>query len=149
VGRILVVEDDSSIRDLVRLVLEQEGHETEGAASGSEALEALSGQIFDMVVLDLMLGPFSGWQVLREMERLGRRGYTKVLVLTARASERDILHGWRMGADDYVTKPFEPRRFLDSVRETLRLTPEQLAARRAAELEKAELLFQIQEAFTR
>jgi DNA-binding response OmpR family regulator len=146
-ARILVVEDDPTIQRLVRMVLEEEGHETEGAATAPEGLECLSGQFFDLLVLDLMLGPVSGWGLLREMERLGMRGHTKVIVLTARASERDILHGWRMGADDYVTKPFDTERFLDSVRETLQLTPQQLAARRTSELEKTEFLFRVQEAF--
>jgi len=97
-----VVEDEQSNQRQVRLLLEQEGHVTEGASTGPEALERLSENTFNMVVLDLMLGPFSGWQVLREMERLSLRRGTRVLVLTARNSERDILHGWRMGADDYV-----------------------------------------------
>jgi DNA-binding response OmpR family regulator len=70
-----------------------------------------------------------------------------VLVLTARNSERDILHGWRMGADDYVTKPFDPEHLMNAVNKTLRLAPEQLAARRASELERSELLFQVQQVF--
>jgi DNA-binding response OmpR family regulator len=147
VARILVVEDEPSIQRLVRLLLEQEGHVTEGATTGPEALERLGEHAFNMVVLDLMLGPFSGWQVLREMERLSLRRRTKVLVLTARNSERDILHGWRMGADSYVTKPFDPDHLLDAVNKTLRLAPEQLAARRASELERSELLFQVQQVF--
>lgn len=146
-ARILVVEDDPSIRRLVLVVLDGEGHETAGAASAREALTRLSESVYDLIVLDLMLGPISGWSVLREIERRGLRGRTKILVLTARASERDILHGWRMGADEYVTKPFEPDRFLEAVRETLQRTPQQLAARREAEIGKTELLYQLQMAF--
>jgi DNA-binding response OmpR family regulator len=147
VARILVVEDEQSNQRLVRLLLEQEGHVTEGASTGPEALERLSENTFNMVVLDLMLGPFSGWQVLREMERLSLRRGTRVLVLTARNSERDILHGWRMGADDYVTKPFDPDHLIDAVSNTLRLAPDQLAARRASEVERSELLFRVQQVF--
>jgi DNA-binding response OmpR family regulator len=94
-----------------------------------------------------MLGQISGWQVLRQMERWDLRARTKVLILTARASERDILHGWRMRVDQYVTKPFEPDVFLEAVRDTLRRSPEELAARREEELHKSELLYRLQLAF--
>lgn len=146
-ARILVVEDEEAIRDLVRLVLGRDGHEADGAASGGEALEKLSGGDYDLVILDLMLGRVSGWQVLREMERWGVRARTKVLILTARASERDILHGWRMGVDEYVTKPFDPALFMEAVGETLRRSLEELKLRREAELQKAELLYRVQVAF--
>lgn len=146
-ARILVVEDEESIRHLVIVLLESTGHEAEGAASGAEALERLSDSPYDLVVLDLMLGSISGWQILRQIERWGLRARTKVLILTARASERDILHGWRMGVDEYVTKPFEPEVFLEAVRETIHRSPEELAARREEELHKSELLYRVQLAF--
>ena len=142
-----MVEDEDSIRQLVEILLESAGHDAEGAASGPEALERLSERPFDLVVLDLMLGQISGWQVLRQMERWDLRARTKVLILTARASERDILHGWRMRVDQYVTKPFEPDVFLEAVRDTLRRSPEELAARREEELHKSELLYRLQLAF--
>ncbi|MGH2738582.1 MAG: response regulator transcription factor, partial [Actinomycetota bacterium] len=72
-ARILVVEDDPHVRHLVQVVLGGEGHETESAGSGSEALEELSENGYDLIVLDLMLGRVSGWQVLRQMERWGIR----------------------------------------------------------------------------
>jgi DNA-binding response OmpR family regulator len=146
-ARILVVEDDPHVRHLVQVVLSGEGHETESAGSGSEALEELSQEAYDLIVLDLMLGRVSGWQVLRQMERWGIRRRTKVLVLTARASERDILHGWRMGADEYVTKPFDPTHLGEAVAWTLERTPEELEQRRRGELEKTELLYRVQVAF--
>jgi two-component system response regulator ResD len=146
-ARILVVEDEPRIRQLVRMVLEGESHEADEAESGAQALERLSERGYDLVVLDLMLGRVSGWQVLRQMERWGIRGRTKVLVLTARASERDILHGWRMGADEYVTKPFDPTHLIEAVEWTLQRTPEELERRRRTELEKTELLYRVQMAF--
>jgi DNA-binding response OmpR family regulator len=146
-ARILVVEDDPHVRHLVQVVLGAEGHEMDDAGSGSEALERLSEKGYDLIVLDLMLGRVSGWQVLRQMERWGIRRRTKVLVLTARASERDILHGWRMGADEYVTKPFDPTHLVDAVAWTLERTPEELEERRKGELEKTELLYRVQVAF--
>jgi DNA-binding response OmpR family regulator len=146
-AQILVVEDEEPIRRLVQVLLEGVGHQTEAAGSGQEALQRLSERPYDLLVLDLMLGGISGWQVLRHMERWALRARTKVLILTARASERDILHGWRMGVDEYVTKPFEPDVFVEAVRETLRRTPEDLAARREGELQKSELLYRVQLAF--
>jgi DNA-binding response OmpR family regulator len=146
-ARILVVEDEESIRQLVQILLEGAGHDTDGVGSGAEGLERLSEEPYDLVVLDLMLGRISGWQVLRQMERWDLRARTKVLILTARASERDILHGWRMGVDAYVTKAFEPEVFLEAVRETLLRTPEELTGRREEELHKSELLYRVQLAF--
>jgi DNA-binding response OmpR family regulator len=146
-ARILVVEDDPHVRHLVHMVLGAEAHEVDDAGSGSEGLEQLAESAYDLVVLDLMLGRVSGWQVLRQMERWGIRRRTKVLVLTARASERDILHGWRMGADEYVTKPFDPTHLVEAVEWTLQRTPEELEARRRGELEKTELLYRVQVAF--
>jgi DNA-binding response OmpR family regulator len=146
-ANILVVEDEETIRDLVQILLQGAGHQADQAASGSEALERLSEEPYDLVVLDLMLGRISGWQVLRQMERWNLRARTKVLILTARASERDILHGWRMGVDAYVTKPFDPDVFLEAVRDTLQRSPEELAVRREDELHKSELLYRVQLAF--
>jgi DNA-binding response OmpR family regulator len=146
-ARIVVVEDEESIRQLVQILLQGAGHEADQAASGPEALKCLADQAYDLVVLDLMLGRISGWQVLRQMERWNLRARTKVLILTARASERDILHGWRMGVDAYVTKPFQPDVFLEAVRDTLQRTPEELALRREGELHKSELLYRVQLAF--
>jgi two-component system, OmpR family, phosphate regulon response regulator PhoB len=146
-ANILVVEDEEPIRHLVQILLQGAGHQADQAASGPEALKRLSEQPYDLVVLDLMLGRISGWQVLRQMEQWNLRTRTKVLILTARASERDILHGWRMGVDAYVTKPFDPDVFMEAVRDTLQRTPEELAVRREDELHKSELLYRVQLAF--
>ncbi len=146
-AHILTVEDDPRIRQLVALVLEADGHEVDEAESGAEALERLSARPYDLVVLDLMLGRISGWQVMRQIEHWGLRSKVKVLILTARASERDILHGWRMGADAYMAKPFDSARLVEAINETLRRSPEDLAARREEELRKAELLYRVQVVF--
>ena len=148
-ARILVVEDDDAIRQLVCKVLSMAGHETEEAASGDEAVRRLADERFHLVVLDLMLGAISGWDVLEEAGRRGVRDRFKVLMLTARRSERDFLHGWRMGVDQYLTKPFEVDALTEAVTDTLQRSPEQLAARRKEELEKAELLYRLESAFQR
>jgi two-component system response regulator ResD len=148
-ARILVVEDDDAIRQLVHKVLGMAGHDVEEAATGDEAIKRLVEDKFALVVLDLMLGAVSGWDVLEEAGRRGVRDRFKVLMLTARRSERDFLHGWRMGVDAYLTKPFEVEALTEAVRDTLQKSPEQLAMRRKEELEKAELLYRLESAFQR
>ncbi len=145
--KILVVEDEQSIRELVAQVLSLSGHEVVQARTGDEALARLAEGGYALVVLDLMLGPVSGWDILEQISRRGLRERVKVLMLTARSSERDFLHGWRMGVDGYVTKPFEVEGLREIVADTLQQTPEQLANRRKEELEKAELLYRLESAF--
>jgi DNA-binding response OmpR family regulator len=146
-ARVLVVEDDDDIRQLVTGFLTREGHQTEGASSAEEAIARLREGGYDLLVLDVMLGRVSGWSVLEELNRSGLRHRLKVLALTARRSERDFMDGWRLGVDQYMTKPFDAETFLASVQDVLTRTPEQLAARRKAELEKAELLYRLDSAF--
>ena len=148
-AHILVVEDDETIRELISRVLRGGGHDVLEAASGTDAIERLQRRGFDLVVLDIMLGSSSGWDVLEEASRTGGRGNFRVVMLTARNSERDFLHGWRSGVDQYVTKPFDPESLLATVEEVLRRSPEELAERRKEELEKAELLYRLESAFDR
>ena len=148
-ARILVVEDDEAIRQLVSKVLGMAGYEVAQASTGDEAIKRIAEDKFDLIVLDLMLGAISGWDVLEETNRRGLRDRFKVLMLTARRSERDFLHGWRMGVDQYLTKPFEVDALTEAVRDTLEQSPDQLAMRRKEELEKAELLYRLESAFQR
>lgn len=148
-AQILVVEDDDAIRELIARVLSTGGHGVVSASSGQQAIAALGEQAFELIMLDLMLGSSSGWEVLEEAERKGLRGKIRVIMLTARNSERDFLHGWRSGVDQYVTKPFDPESLLKTVREILQRSPEELAERRKSELEKAELLYRLESAFDR
>lgn len=149
-AQILVVEDDDQIRELITRVLSTGGtHEVHQASSGDDAIARLGERNFDLVLLDLMLGTTSGWDVLEGAQRKGVRGKFRVIMLTARNSERDFLHGWRSGVDHYVTKPFDPESLLATVEEVLRRSPEELAVRRKEELEKAELLYRLESAFDR
>jgi DNA-binding response OmpR family regulator len=115
--RILVVEDDHHIAQLVRVYLEREGYEVTVANDGREGLR-LFGEIDpDLVVLDLMLPGLHGRDVCRAI-RL--RSATPVLMLTALDDERDVVEGLDLGADDYITKPFKPAVLLARVRSALR-----------------------------
>jgi DNA-binding response OmpR family regulator len=116
-ARILVVDDDRDIRDLVAIKLESAGHEVVTRTDGSEALEAASLGGWSLIVLDLMMPGMSGIDVLRAMRDGGDS--TPVILLTARGQEKDIEAGFEAGADDYVTKPFSPRALLARVTATL------------------------------
>ena len=116
---ILVVDDERHIVDLVRLYLEKEGYAVVTAADGEEALQRHARHEPDLVILDLMLPKLDGFEVCREIRR---RGDTPVLMLTARDDDVDAIVGLELGADDYVTKPFNPRALVASVRRRIALT---------------------------
>jgi DNA-binding response OmpR family regulator len=115
--RILVVDDEAGIRELVGTYLREEGYRVYEAADGEDALERFRAEPPDLVVLDLRLPGIDGLDVLREMRR---NSETFVIVLTARAEEIDKLLGLELGADDYITKPFSPRELVARVRAVLR-----------------------------
>ena len=117
--RILVVDDEPNIVELVRLYLEREGFAVLAARDGEEALAIAARHDPDLVVLDLMLPKVDGWEVCRELRR---RGDTPILMLTARSDDVDAIVGLELGADDYVTKPFNPRALVARVRAILRRT---------------------------
>ncbi|MBJ7329298.1 MAG: response regulator transcription factor [Solirubrobacteraceae bacterium] len=116
---ILVVEDDELIADAVAARLRAEGFAVELAADGPSGVLACERVAPDLVVLDVMLPGFDGWEVCRRIQ-IAR--HVPVLMLTARDSETDLLVGLGLGADDYVTKPFSPRELVARVHAILRRT---------------------------
>lgn len=114
---VLVVDDESGIRDLVRRYLEREGHQVFTAATGAEAIDVAGRVHPDLVVLDLRLPDLSGVDVARELRA---NSDVPIVMLTARAEERDRIEGLEAGADDYVTKPFSPRELVLRVQAILR-----------------------------
>jgi two-component system, OmpR family, phosphate regulon response regulator PhoB len=119
-ARILVVEDERDIAALVAFHLTKEGYRVRTAESGHEALEAMAVDRPDLVLLDLMLPGFSGYEVLQQMRRRPDSADVPVVVLTARRDEADRVMGLELGADDYVTKPFSPRELVLRVAAVLR-----------------------------
>jgi two-component system alkaline phosphatase synthesis response regulator PhoP len=119
VKTILVVDDERNIVDLVRLYLEKEGYAVVTAADGDEALALHARHDPDLVILDLMLPKRDGFEVCREIRR---RGETPIIMLTARSDDIDSIVGLELGADDYVTKPFNPRALVARVKAVLRRT---------------------------
>ena len=114
---ILVVDDERHIVDLLRLYLEKEGFAVRAAADGEAALVMHARHEPDLVILDLMLPRVDGFEVCREIRR---RGDTPVVMLTARSEDVDSIVGLELGADDYVTKPFNPRALVARVKAVLR-----------------------------
>ncbi|RAS64025.1 DNA-binding response OmpR family regulator [Lentzea atacamensis] len=113
----LVVDDDTTVRDVVRRYLEHAGYEVELAGDGETALRLMAAREPDIVVLDLMLPGIDGLEVCR---RVRERGSTPVVMLTALGEEEDRIAGLQIGADDYVTKPFSPRELALRVSSVLR-----------------------------
>jgi len=114
---ILIVEDDSNIRELLRLYLAQEGYTIETAQDGGEGLRAFKRIHPDLVLLDIMMPVMDGTQVIKEIRAVSK---TPVIMLTAKAETFDKVTGLELGADDYVTKPFEMRELIARVHAVLR-----------------------------
>lgn len=118
--RILIVDDEPRIRQLIREHLEHAGYECTEATDGSAALASLSAAPYDLVILDIMMPFVDGMTCLKEMRR--RKIMTPVIMLTARGEEYDRVAGLESGADDYVVKPFSPRELVARVKVVLSRT---------------------------
>lgn len=117
--RILIVDDEEDIVNLVTLILEDAGYEVHSCTNGVEALIRLENEKFDLVLLDIMLPMLSGWEVLRELRNHSRNPNIPVALLTARASPRDDNKQYPSDYCDYITKPFEPEDLLLRIRQIL------------------------------
>ena len=113
--KILVVDDEASIREIARLYLEKEGFTVYEAADGDAALNSDLEHQPDLIILDIMLPKLSGWEVCQALPR-----QIPVMFLTAKNEEPDKITGFKLGADDYITKPFSPRELVARVRAVLR-----------------------------
>jgi two-component system, OmpR family, alkaline phosphatase synthesis response regulator PhoP len=118
--RILVVEDEQDILELVRYNLARENYHVFCAVSGEEALRIIASQPLDLIVLDLMLPEMDGLEVTRRLKKNPRTQNIFIVMLTAKGSEADIVTGLEMGADDYITKPFSPRVLLARIKAVIR-----------------------------
>jgi DNA-binding response OmpR family regulator len=120
-SHILIIEDDERIRTSMRLALEDEGYDVAGAESGEDALElfaqSLTGQPFDLTIIDIMLPGMDGFACCRELRR---QSAIPIIMVTARTDTHDVVAGLEAGADDYVTKPFEPKELAARIRALLR-----------------------------
>ena len=118
--KILVVDDEADILELVRYNLAREGYSVSCATSGEEALKALASEPVDLIILDLMLPGIDGLEVARRLKENSGSRETPIVMLSAKGEEADIVTGLELGADDYVTKPFSPRILIARVKAVLR-----------------------------
>ena len=117
-AKILVVDDKENILELATLYLKNEGYEVITAADGKAALEAIKKHEPDLVLLDIMLPQMDGWEVCRKLRQEGNM--VPIIMVTARTDDVDKIVGLELGADDYVTKPFNPREMIARVKAVLR-----------------------------
>jgi DNA-binding response OmpR family regulator len=145
--RILITDDDPDIRQLVTYALADHGHEVSVAKDGKEALEHVTASPPDLMVLDVMMPEMDGYGVLRALGEQDLKGTTKILMLTAKGSEHDWKEGYDLGADRYMTKPFDPDELVNTVAEMLEASEEELEAKREQEQDRANLLSQLESIF--
>lgn len=129
-GKILIVEDEAKISRLLEIELESEGYQVTKADNGLDALEAYRSQDVDLILLDVMLPGMSGIELLRRIR--AHDPHTAVLLLTAKSSVEDKVSGLDLGANDYITKPFQIEELLARIRAALRLQGKQDAKEQAA-----------------
>ncbi|MBI2823902.1 MAG: response regulator [Planctomycetia bacterium] len=123
--RVLVVDDEQDLLELVAYNLNKEGYRVSCVSSGEEALATAKKDLPDLIVLDLLLPSVDGLEVCRQLKSDPRTQHLPVLMLTAKSEEADVVTGLEMGADDYVTKPFSPRVLLARVKSVLRRRSQQ------------------------
>ncbi|MHD0318066.1 response regulator transcription factor [Fusobacterium sp. THCT1E2] len=115
--KILIVEDEKEIRNILKVYLLTAGYEVTEAADGEEAMKIFYEKPFDLVVLDIMLPKKDGWSICREIKEYSS---VPVIIITARDNENDEVFGFEIGADDYITKPFSNKVFLARVKTVLK-----------------------------
>ena len=117
--KILIVDDDENICELLRLYLEKDGFDTVVAGDGEQAVEYAAKYSPDLILLDIMLPKLDGWQVCREIRKTSE---TPIIMLTAKSDEKDELLGFELGVDEYISKPFSPKILVARVEAILRRT---------------------------
>ena len=146
-ARILITEDNAEIRALVSSILVEEGHKVSVAQNGQQGLDMLVEDPPDILVLDIMMPQMDGYTVLKELKTTGVKDQMKILILTAKTSESDWVRGYKLGADSYLTKPFDTDELINAIEDLLSSTKEQLRVRREQELDKAQLLSRLESIF--
>jgi DNA-binding response OmpR family regulator len=126
-SRVLLIDDDARLYELLASYLSQNGFEVEGARDGSSGIAALAASSFDAVLLDVMMPGMSG---LEACKRIRERSRIPILMLTAKGDETDRVVGLELGADDYIAKPFSPRELLARLRAVLRRSAPETAHER-------------------
>ena len=130
-AKILIVDDEPSMLQVLKLNLELEGHETLLAADGGTAVKRVEAEEPDLILLDIMMPVMDGWRVLATLSMMELRHRPRIIVMTAKAGGHDLIKGVELGADEYVTKPFELDDLMTVVDQVLSRTPEEVIKRRS------------------
>src|SRR5438876_10047045 len=119
-GRVLVVEDEQDVAELIRYNLTREGYEVVVASNGADALKSARELLPEVILLDIMVPQLNGWEVCRRLKQEADTSAIPVIMVTGRVEEGDKVLGFELGADDYVTKPFSPRELVARIRAVAR-----------------------------
>ncbi len=147
-ARIIVADDSADMRHLLSTLLVERGHTVQVADNGLKAMELMRTQHPDLLVLDIIMPGLDGYGVLREMKNRGIREEVKILILSAKTSEADIVKGYKLGADRYVTKPFGADELLNTVQTMIDSQKQDLRGGTEEELDKAQLLSRLESIFS-
>ncbi len=144
-GTVLVVDDERAIVKLIEANLRLENFQVITAMDGLQALQQVKEKKPDLIILDIMMPHMDGWQVLQRVRQDDELRDIPVVVLTARTGDADIIRGWELGADEYITKPFSPLALVKTVQMVLKQSPEERRARRQREIVRAQLLHNLRD----
>ena len=146
-ARILITDDSSDIRQLLSALMVEEGHKVLVASDGQKAIEVIDTELPDLMILDIMMPNLDGYGVLREMNEREVTDQVKILILTAKTAEADWVRGYKLGADQYLTKPFGSDELIASVNDLLASSKDALRAKTEEELDRAQLLSRLESIF--
>lgn len=118
---ILIVEDDQHIRKLLNILIRKDDISIEEAIEGNEALEKVLEKPYDLVILDLMMPNVDGFSILKQMRENPPTANVPVIIVTAKTEDKDLMKGYSMGANYYITKPFEPQDLIHSIELILKI----------------------------
>lgn len=138
--KILVVDDDPTMVKLINVNLKLNNYSVIEATSGEQALEVLSKEPLDLVVLDIMMPGVDGWEVLRRIRGSSETQEMPVILVTAKTQDSDVIRGWELGADEYVIKPFNPLLLVEVIKMVLDRSYDERLERRRKQKEKLEVL---------
>ncbi len=146
-ARILITDDSADIRQLLSALMVEEGHKVLVANDGVKAIEAIDTELPDLMILDIMMQNLDGYGVLREMNERNVTKDVKVLILTAKTAEADWVRGYKLGADQYLTKPFGSDELIAAVNRLLAASKATLQKKTEEELDRAQLLSRLESIF--
>ena len=138
--KILIVDDEEDLLELVRYTLAKEGHSITCVDTGEKAIDSVQRKLPDLIVLDLMLPGIDGLEVCRRLKRDSKTREVPIIMLTAKSEERDVITGLDGGADDYITKPFSPRVLLARVKSLLRRKDVELRSQQETTIQIRDLI---------